>query len=114
MTYAAMIDKAAGAIDWARDAATIDRLVRAMTPWPGAFTQWAGEPLKITQARPLAGPSGGHPGRVTWESEGVVVATGEGLLLLDEVQPPGKRPMPAADFARGRADFIGTVLGAAG
>lgn len=51
---------------------------------------------------------------MTWESEGVVVATGEGLLLLDEVQPPGKRPMPAADFARGRADFIGTVLGAAG
>ncbi len=114
MTYAPMIDKAAGAIDWTRDAATIDRLVRAMTPWPGAFTEWAGETLKITRARPLAGPTGGRPGRVTWEAEGVAVATGDGLLLLDEVQPPGKRPMPAADFARGRADFMGTVLGAAG
>ena len=114
MTYAPMIDKAAGAIDWTRDAATIDRLVRAMTPWPGAFTEWAGETLKITRARPLAGAATGHPGYVVRAAEGVAVATGDGLLLLDEVQPPGKRPMPAADFARGRPDFLGAVLGAAG
>ncbi len=111
MTYAPMIRKEAGAIDWAQDAAAIDRLVRAMTPWPGAFTHWAGEPLKITRARPLASPSAAQPGHVIQVTEGVAVATGHGPLLLEEVQPPGKRPMAAPDFARGRPDFIGGTLG---
>jgi methionyl-tRNA formyltransferase len=113
MTYAPMINKEAGAIDWTRDAVALDRLVRAMTPWPGAFTSWNGETLRITQAQPSTQQIPGPPGRVGRVVAGIAVATGEGALLLDEVQPPGKRPMAAADFARGRPDFVGGILGEA-
>ena len=62
-TYAPMIAKDAGQIDWTRDAAELDRLARAMTPWPGAFTQWNGETLKVLRARPTATDlPGGPPG----------------------------------------------------
>lgn len=110
-TYAPMIRKEAGAIDWRQDAATIDRLVRAMTPWPGAYTFWAGESLKVLSARPISGPQqAGEPGLVTTGAEGLTVAAGEGSVVLEVVQLPGKRPTAAADFARGRPDFIGSIL----
>jgi methionyl-tRNA formyltransferase len=113
-TYAPMIGKESGALDWQRDGAALDRLVRAMTPWPGAFTQWNGEPLKIGRARPLSGDMpDGKPGLVVRAAGGVAVLAGDGGLLLEEVQLPGKRAMPAEDFARGRPDWIGSVLGAA-
>ncbi len=111
-TYAPMIRKEDGAIDWQRDATTLDRQVRAMTPWPGAFTTWAGEMLKILDVRPLAGRVlADRPGTVIWGADGVAVATGEGALLLEAVQLSGKRAMSADDFVRGRPDFIGAILG---
>jgi len=111
-TYAPMIRKGAGEIDWRQDAASLDRLIRAMIPWPGAFTFWGGETLKILRARPAAGElSNGRPGRVIRSREGIVVLTGDGGLLLEEIQLPGKRGMTADDFARGRPDFIGSDLG---
>jgi methionyl-tRNA formyltransferase len=111
-TYAPMIRKEAGAIDWRQDAAAIDRHVRAMTPWPGAFTHWQGEPLKVLRASPwpVEAPDG-EPGRVVALPDGVGVLTGGGALRLEAVQPPGKRAMPATEFARGRPHFVGGVLG---
>ncbi len=111
-TYAPMIRKEDGAIDWRRDAATLDRHVRAMTPWPGAFTTWAGETLKVVAARSaVERPVTDRPGAVMWAAGGVAVATGEGVLLLEAVQLPGKRVTAADDFVRGRPDFIGAMLG---
>jgi len=111
-TYAPMIRKGAGAIDWTQHAAAIDRLIRAMTPWPGAFTLWDGAPLKVLRARPVfVGLPPEQPGRVVSYNDGVAVVAGQGGLLLEEVQLPGKRAMPAADFVRGRPEWIGTVLG---
>jgi methionyl-tRNA formyltransferase len=111
-TYAPMIRKEAGEIDWRQDAEALDRLIRAMTPWPGAFTWWGGEALKILRARPAPGGLPDvQPGRVVSVPDGVAVVAAEGGLLLDEVQLSGKRAMPAADFARGRPDWIGSVLG---
>lgn len=111
-TYAPMIRKEAGEIDWRRDAPALDRQIRAMTPWPGAYTWWEGETLKISSARPIPGrASAGEPGRVIHLADGVAVNTGGGLLLLESVQAPGKRVTAADDFARGHPDFIGGVLG---
>jgi methionyl-tRNA formyltransferase len=112
-TYAPLIAKDAGRIDWTRDAAELDRLARAMTPWPGAFTQWNGETLKVLRARPAATDlPDGPPGLVARVLGGIAVLAGDGGLLLDEVQLAGKRAMSAAEFARGRPEFVGSVLGA--
>ncbi len=111
-TYAPMIRKEAGAIHWTQDAAALDRLIRAMTPWPGAFTLWDGAPLKVLRARAVfVGLPPERPGRVVRHADGVAVVAGRGGLLLEEVQLPGKRAMPAGDFARGRPEWIGAVLG---
>jgi len=110
-TYAPMIRKEAGEIDWRRDTAALDSLIRAMTPWPGAYTRWRGETLKILRAVPAGAAPSGPPGRVVAGSEGIVVLTGDGGLLPEEIQLPGKRGMPADDFARGHPDFIGSDLG---
>lgn len=111
-TYAPMIKKAEGRIDWQRPAAEIDRLVRAMTPWPGAFTIWQGKHLKILSARPQGGKVAGEPGLVVAEGEGAAVQTGEGRLVLEAVQLAGKTATAMDDFLRGRPDFVGSSLGA--
>jgi methionyl-tRNA formyltransferase len=113
VTYAPLIAKDAGRLDWTRDAAELDRLARAMTPWPGAFTAWGDETLKVLRARPaVAALPDGPPGLVARTAEGIVVRAGRGGLRLDEVQLAGKRAMPAEEFARGRPEFAGSVLGA--
>jgi len=112
-TYAPLIAKEAGQLDWRQDAAALDRQVRAMTPWPGALTTWNGQPLKILRARPVDSPlPEGRPGRIVWARGEIAALAGEGGLVLDEVQLAGKRAMPAEEFARGRPEWIGGVLGA--
>lgn len=111
-TYAPMIRKEAGQIDWRGDAESVDRHIRAMTPWPGAFTSWDGQPLKILTARPLdSSITADVPGRVVRIDEGVAVAAGAGALLLGTIQAPGKRATAAEDFVRGHPDLIGAALG---
>lgn len=109
-TYAPMMRKADGQIDWALPAEQIARRVRAYQPWPGAVTFWEGQPLKLLRARALLAATAA-PGRVVARGEGAAVGTGEGLLLLEEVQLAGKRAMSIADFLRGQRGFIGSVLG---
>ncbi len=110
-TYAPMIRKEAGEIDWRQDADSLDRHVRAMTPWPGAFTWWGGVSLKVLSARRLDFLPSGAPGQVVVVPEGVAVATESGGLLLGAIQAPGKRAMAAEDFVRGHPELVGAVLG---
>jgi methionyl-tRNA formyltransferase len=111
-TYAPEVAKAEGAIDWRASAVAIDRHIRAMTPWPGAYTHLDRERIAILAARPLPeGRHGGLPGCIVAVDEGLAVVTGEGLLLLEQMQPAGKKPMAPDAFARGRPDAIGAVLG---
>jgi methionyl-tRNA formyltransferase len=110
-TYAPMIKKEEGRVEWQRSAAEIDRLIRAMTPWPGAFTTWDGKNLKILSASPA--PKMGavnKPGLVVADGEGAAVLTGEGKLILHTVQLAGKTATPIQDFLRGRPDFIRSHL----
>ncbi|MCC7357970.1 MAG: methionyl-tRNA formyltransferase [Anaerolineales bacterium] len=113
-TYAPQLKKGDGRLDFTRPAAELERRVRAMTPWPGAYALWpeAGAEdrvLKITRAA-LTEDDAPPPGVVAGRGSEIVVGCGAGALRLIEVQPPGKRAMPAADFARGARDFIGARL----
>jgi methionyl-tRNA formyltransferase len=114
-TYAPQLKKEDGKLDFSRPARELERRVRALLPWPGAFALWpdpaGGEarPLKVLRAAVLD-QSPGTVGEVVAMPQGPAVVAGDGALLLLEVQPPGKRPMPAADFARGARGFIGARL----
>lgn len=117
-TYAPQIKKDRGRIDWRQPAGMIERQIRAFYPWPSAFTQWDGKLLKILRAAAVGehypgekGRGDLRPGMVVDGPEGPAVVTGSGVLLLQEIQPAGKRPMPAGAFARGARGFVGAYLG---
>ena len=111
-TYCPLIRKQDGRLDWTLPADQLDRQVRAYDPWPGAYTTWQGQRLKVLRARPLADWHGrGQPGQVVAsETGGLAVITGAGALELLEVQLAGKKPMAAGAFARGQRDLIGSLL----
>ena len=109
-TYAAKLTKDEARMDWARSTAELDRQVRALNPWPVAETALEGTVLRVWEAAPLPGRAT-PPGRVVATgADGVDVACGAGLLRLLRVQLPGKRPVAAADFARGHP-LAGLTLG---
>ncbi|MBL8045298.1 MAG: methionyl-tRNA formyltransferase [Anaerolineales bacterium] len=108
-TYAPQLKKEDGHLNFAQTAEVLERRVRAFTPWPGTFALWNGQPVKILKTS-LAPDMRGEPGTVAQTPRGVAVACGTGGLLLEVIQPAGKKPMPAADFARGARDFIGARL----
>jgi methionyl-tRNA formyltransferase len=107
-----MIKKEAGRLDWSRSNIDLDRQIRAMTPWPGAYTYWEGDLLKVLAAHPLDRGMERHaPGHV-FEHEGQIAAqTGAGALVLDRLQLAGKKALPATAFAHGRSDFLTATLG---
>ncbi|WP_126447127.1 methionyl-tRNA formyltransferase [Sulfuricystis multivorans] len=99
-TYAAKIDKAEGRIDWTRPAVEIERRLRAFDPFPGSTSQLGETTLKLWHAELAEGA--GRPGEIIAVGpSGIVVACGEGALRLTELQKPGGRRLPAADFLRG-------------
>ncbi len=109
-TYAGKIAKEDGLIRWERPARDLVNLVRAMNPWPCAFTAWRGGVLRIWRAR--AAPGEGVPGQVLAADEGgIVVAAGEGAVVLHEVQAEGGRRMSAGEFLRGHPMRPGERLG---
>ncbi len=111
-TYAPMIKKEDGRLDWTQSAAELERRVRAMTPWPGAFTSWQGKMLKIKAAQIYTGSvPADQPGLVIERRSELIVCTGDGGLRLLAVQLAGKKTMSAADFQRGHQNFVGGVLG---
>jgi len=96
-TYAAKLTRDDGRIDWSHDAAQLDRQVRALNPWPGTFTQFAGETLKILAATPTDGA--GAPGEIL--DAHFTVACAAGALRLDRVQRAGRPAIPGDAFLRG-------------
>jgi methionyl-tRNA formyltransferase len=93
-TLAPRLHKEEGRIDWSMPAEEIDRRVRALNPWPGTTATLANRELKILQGAPAGGR--GKPGEIVRAtSDGLLVGTGEGAYLVEEVQLPSRRPMPA-------------------
>ena len=103
VTYAKKIGKAEGLLDWGRPAAELERRIRAFDPFPGCSTGSGETQVKIWAARASRTAEGaGAPGTLlAADSGGIVVATGDGLLVVTELQKPGGRRLPAADFLRG-------------
>lgn len=114
-TYAPLIQKDAGDLDWREPAEVLARKVRAYHPWPGTRTTLAGQPLKVLPpvgVAPGAAP-GAAPGEVLAVGPGGIdVACGEGALRLGRLQLAGKRALEAADFLRGVGLAPGMRLGA--
>lgn len=114
-TYAPIIKKEDGRIDWRLDAIAIERRIRAFNPWPSAYTMFGGKLLKIFRARPEMRPPRMYmtPGAVTEVSPvHLLISTGAGQLSLLEVQLEGKRRMPIEEFLRGHPVQQGALLSA--
>lgn len=99
-TYAAMLKKEEGLLDFSRPAEELERRVRAYNPWPSAYMDWQGQPLKVHRAR-VALLAQGQPGERAVIDGLPAVCTAQGWLVLEEVQPAGKRAMQGRDFLRG-------------
>jgi methionyl-tRNA formyltransferase len=112
-TLTAKLEKEHGRIDWTRPAEELATLVRAMDPWPSAYTTHRGRLLKVWTAAAAGGTRTADPGTVLeiHAGEGIVVATGRGALRLLEVQPEDKRRMRGDDYARGARLLPGERLG---
>ncbi|OWY08160.1 methionyl-tRNA formyltransferase [Thioclava sp. F42-5] len=96
VTYAAKIDKAEAQVDWTRPADEVIRHINGLSPFPGAWTEIAGERIKLLRAAPAEGS--GAPGEIL---DGFTIACGTGALEILEAQRPGKRPMSGDDVLRG-------------
>jgi methionyl-tRNA formyltransferase len=107
-TYAPMIKKDEGHIDWRQSAAAVERLVRAFNPWPGAYALWNGQTLKVHSG--AIGTGTADPGAVITDGERVAIGTGAGLFYPHIVQLAGRTPLTVTDFVRGRQDFTGSRL----
>ena len=121
--YARMLQKNMGRINWQRDAVTLDRLIRGLISWPGAFTVRGGRMLKIWEEEPVTAeqmrqkgaalPEDIRPGTVALvERDAFYVRTGDGFLKILAVQPEGKKRMAARDFLLGYPVEAGELLGA--
>lgn len=106
--YAPKLSRAEGRLDWTADAEVSARQVRALTPWPGAWFENAGERIKVLNAQAEADGTGAAPG--TLLDDRFTIACGSGALRLDRVQRPGKAPMEGAAALRGMRLQAGNSL----
>jgi methionyl-tRNA formyltransferase len=110
--YAKKLVREEGRLDWRLSAVTLDRRIRALNPWPGAWFDRDGERIRVLAAGPVAGPVVGSGGRApgTVIDGAPAIACGEGALRLSRLQRPGKSAMEADAFLRGYDLPPGTIL----
>jgi len=104
ITHAPMLKKEDGRLDFSHPAAELARRVRAFNPWPGASVLWKGQPLKIHRAHAVEGTPAQYGLHLIYGHK-PAIGTVQGALVLDEVQPAGKKAMPGEVFLRGARDW---------
>jgi methionyl-tRNA formyltransferase len=116
VTFAPLLKKSDGLIDWNKDAAEVHNHIRGMNPWPGSHTSSEGRLLKVHRSEPAGeGSSGAVPGTVLKASEGIIeIACASGAVRLTELQAEGRKALPAGEFLRGAGLREGAVLGGGG
>ncbi len=112
-TYAPIIEKSLGEIKWDNKSSKISALIRGLNPWPGGYTYYKGEVMKIWNASVVEGNNDkADPGTVLRvDKEGVFVKTLDGSLCIKEIQMPNKKRMPVSEYIKGNSIEIGMVLG---
>ena len=108
-TYAPMLKKDDGALDFELTAERLARQVRAFEPWPGSFLTWGEARIVVRKAHTIP-DTDVRPGVITQVEELPAVGTIQGLLVLDILQPAGRKPMPGDAFMRGAREFLGSTL----
>jgi methionyl-tRNA formyltransferase len=101
VSLAPKIDVSDARVVWTAPALRVDRLIRACTPAPGAWTTWRGERLRLGPVLPVRDESPVEPGRLRVSKTSVLVGTVTHPVALGSVQPAGKRAMSAVEWARG-------------
>ena len=110
--YAGKLDKDMGNLDFSRPAIELERLIRALNPWPCAFSTLDGKSLKIFGARVEESDSDATPGSVINVTKKLItVRCGEGALTITKLQPEGKKPMDTVAFLNGYKVSVGDVFG---
>jgi len=105
--YAEKLSKEEALLDFNKAAVALEREIRAFNPWPVSYLQLGTQQLKIWQARVEAGSA--QPGQVVRvDKKGIAIGTSDGLLVIEQLQPPGKKAMAVVDFLNGRADWFQT------
>jgi methionyl-tRNA formyltransferase len=105
--YAEKLSKEEAQLDFNKAAVALEREIRAFNPWPVSYLQLGTQQLKIWQARVEAGSA--QPGQVVRvDKKGIAIGTSDGLLVIEQLQPPGKKTMAVVDFLNGRADWFQT------
>lgn len=111
--YASMLDKEMAAIDWSKSAQEIHNLVRGMNPWPVAHSKYGKDVMKVYETEVLEKSFADAPGTILQVTgEGIIVACGEGSLLVKKIQFPGGKPLYVSEYVKGNAIEKGIILGA--
>jgi methionyl-tRNA formyltransferase len=105
VTYAPMLNKEDGRLDFTQPAAALERRVRAFNPWPGTWFEWNGAPVKVRHARVSTDKNPGVGQRLIIEGN-PAIGTGAGMLILEEIQPAGKKSMPGKAFLSGARGWV--------
>ncbi|TNV12284.1 methionyl-tRNA formyltransferase [Buttiauxella sp. B2] len=107
VTYAEKLSKEEARIDWSLSATQLERCIRAFNPWPMSWLEIDGQPLKVWQASVINQPAKAAPGTIIeTNKQGIQVATGEGILNLESLQPAGKKAMTAQDLLNSRSEWF--------
>jgi len=107
VTYADKLSKEEARLDWSLPAAQLERCIRAFNPWPMSWLEIDGQPVKVWQASVIAGPVNAAPGTIIEANkQGIQVATVEGILNLESLQPAGKKAMSAQDLLNSRREWF--------
>ena len=111
-TYAKMLSKKEGEIDFTKSPEEIERMIRAFDSWPGAYTSYGDKVMKIWRAEVKPGANDAAPGTVTAvHKDGIEIAAGGSTLVAKIIQMPGKKRVAVGEYLKGNTVEIGTVLG---
>ena len=113
-SYAEKLHKDEAELDFSKTAVALEREIRAFNPWPVSYISLPQGSVKVWQANTQANQGNAACGTVTAaDKHGIRIATADGELIISQLQPPGKKPMAAADFLNGRADWfkVGSRVG---
>ncbi len=111
-TYAPPIQKSQGEINWQTNTSHIDAQIRGLNPWPGGYTYYKGEVMKVWKAEPYHMECHAEPGVLLEATkQGILVKTLDGCLMIQELQMPNKKRMPVSEYIKGHTLEVGTVLG---